>query len=382
MTKIESDLISSEIVREVFEAFRVSERDVFLVGGCVRDALTGRAATDIDMATDAIPGDVLAIAEAAGITAVPLGIEHGTIRLVVSGKPVDVTTFRSDIATDGRHATVSFGTQISEDAARRDFYINALYARADGTVVDPLGALADLREGRVRFIGDPRDRIREDYLRILRFFRFHAAYGHPDLPIDADAVAASTELSQGIDHLSRERITAELEKLLSIASTVPAVRAMEETGVLERCLPGAGCTVFERLVALERTLGVPPDWLSRLVALGGELTRCRLSRTDSRRIKAIRKVAKSNMSPAEAAYRFGRETAMGGALLRTAQVGQNAGPDLLHGVERGNVARFPLRAADFQPELSGKELGDRLRELETRWIESGFILSRNQLLDR
>ncbi len=382
MAKIEADWIHSETVRTVFKAFHVAGRDVLLVGGCVRDALLGKAATDIDMATDVLPDDVLAIAGMAGITAVPLGIEHGTVRLVVSGKPVDITTFRSDIETNGRHATVSFRTQISEDAARRDFSINALYAQADGTVVDPLGALADLHEGRVRFIGDPGDRIREDYLRVLRFFRFHAAYGHPDLPIDADAVAASAALSAGIDRLSRERITAELEKLLSIASPVPSVRAMEEAGVLERCLPGAGCTEFERVVAMESTLALSPDWLSRLVALGGKRTRIRLSRSESRKIEAIRKLAKSNISPAEAAYRFGRETATGAALLRTARTGRSADPAFLREVARGSVARFPLRAADLQPALRGKALGDRLRELESRWIESGFILSRNQLLDQ
>ncbi|MCY3874572.1 MAG: CCA tRNA nucleotidyltransferase [Rhodobacteraceae bacterium] len=382
MARIEADVISSETVRAVFKAFNDAGRNVLLVGGCVRDALLGKVATDIDMATDVLPDDVLAIADAAGITAVPLGIEHGTVRLVVSGKPVDITTFRSDIETDGRHATVSFRAQIREDAARRDFSINALYAQADGTVVDPLGALADLDEGRVRFIGDPGDRIREDYLRILRFFRFHAAYGHPDFPIDADAVGASAALSSGIDRLSRERITAELEKLLSIASPVSAVRAMEKAGVLERCLPGAGCTVFERLVAMERALELSPDWLSRLAALGGKLTRIRLSRTESRRIEAIRKLAKGNSTPAESAYRFGRENATGAALLRTARTGRRADPNLLREIARGSVARFPLRAADLQPALSGRALGDRLRELETCWIESGFILSRSQLLDR
>ena len=382
MPKIEADWIYSETVRAVFRAFHDAGRDVLLVGGCVRDALLGMEATDIDMATDVLPDDVLAIAGAAGITAVPLGIEHGTVRLVVSGKPVDITTFRSDIETDGRHATVSFRTQISEDAARRDFSINALYAKADGAVVDPLDVLADLHEGRVRFIGDPEDRIREDYLRILRFFRFHAAYGHPDLPIDADAVAASAELSSGIDRLSRERITAELEKLLSIADPVSAVRAMEEAGVLEHCLPAANCTVFERVVALESALELSPDWLLRLAALGGKRTRIRLSRTESRRIEEIQKLAKSDISPAEAAYRFGRETATGAALLRTARTGRSADPALLREIMRGSVARFPLYAADLQPTLSGKALGDRLRQLETCWIESGFILSRSQLLDQ
>ena len=157
---------------------------------------------------------------------------------------------------------------------------------------------------------------------------------------------------------------------------------MEEAGVLEHCLPAANCTVFERVVALESALELSPDWLSRLAALGGKRTRIRLSRTESRRIEGIQKLAKSDISPAEAAYRFGRETATGAALLRTARTGRSADPTLLQEIMRGSVARFPLYAADLQPTLSGKALGDRLRQLETCWIESGFILSRSQLLDQ
>ena len=162
----------------------------YLVGGCVRNALLGAPVADIDLATDALPQAVLALAEAAGVKAVPTGIEHGTVTLVLEGQPFEVTTFRRDVETFGRHAVVAFSRDIAEDAARRDFTMNALYAKPDGALVDPLGGLPDLRAGRVRFVGAAEARIAEDYLRILRFFRFHAWYGHPEDGLDPEGLAA------------------------------------------------------------------------------------------------------------------------------------------------------------------------------------------------
>ena len=381
MTRIDSALISTEAVRRIFEAFEDAGRDVLLVGGCVRDSLLGRDAADIDMATDVLPNDVMSIATAAGIAAVPFGIEHGNVRLISFGRVVDVTTFRSDVETDGRHAVVEFGTRLEEDARRRDFTINALYARADGTVINPVDALDDLHEGRIRFIGNPRDRIREDHLRILRFFRFHAAYGNPDLPIDEDAIAAATEMSPGIDRLSRERITAEFEKLLTVKNPVRTVRAMDGAGVLQRCMPGSRLEAFERLVELEVAAALPPDWLVRLLALGGKLDRIRLSRSRTRHLGRIKRLVQDPLPPAEVAYRYGRDVAIGAALLRASQTRIELDPDLHSAVAQGSEAQFPLKAADLQPELEGKALGDRLKELESRWIASGFKLSRDQLVN-
>ena len=183
---------------------------VLFVGGCVRNALLGLAVGDIDLATDATPETITMLAENAGFRVVPTGIDHGTVTVLAEGLAHEVTTFRSDIATDGRHATVVFSASVAEDAARRDFTMNALYATPQGDVIDPLGGLPDLLARVVRFVGDPAERIREDYLRILRFFRFYAVYGDSAQGLDADSLAACAAHADGIDTLSRERVGAEM----------------------------------------------------------------------------------------------------------------------------------------------------------------------------
>ena len=211
----------------------------------------------------------MALAAAAGLAAVPTGIDHGTVTLLSDGQPFEVTTFRRDVETFGRHATVAFSTDIAEDAARRDFTMNALYAEPDGTLVDPLGGLADLRARRVRFVGDPARRIAEDYLRILRFFRIHAWYGDPAGGLDPEGLAACAALQEGLDSLSRERVGAEIAKLLAARDPAPAVAAMAATGILARVLPGADPRALAPLVHLEAGAGLAPRWQRRLAALGG-----------------------------------------------------------------------------------------------------------------
>ncbi len=209
-----------------------------LVGGCVRDTLLGQDAADIDLATTLLPERTMALARGAGLKAVPTGIDHGTITLVVGGAPVEVTTLREDIETDGRHAVVRFGRDFVRDAERRDFTINALSLGADGALHDPAGGVADLAAGRVRFIGDPATRIREDALRALRFFRFHARFGRdaPD-PAGLEAIVAARA---ALDGLSRERVRAETLKLLVAPRAAAAVAVMSETGLLARLLGGVG----------------------------------------------------------------------------------------------------------------------------------------------
>ena len=210
------------------------------VGGCVRDGIIGRAVTDIDIATDARPEQVMQITKAAGMKPIPTGIDHGTVTVVSGGIPHEVTTFRRDVETDGRRARVAFSKRVEEDALRRDFTMNALYADARGAVLDPLGTgLADLRARRVRFIGDPHDRIAEDYLRILRFFRFHAHYADRLGGLDPDGLAACAEMADGLAQLSRERVGAEMVKLLAAPDPGQSVAAMVQAGVLARVLPGA-----------------------------------------------------------------------------------------------------------------------------------------------
>ncbi len=238
--------------RAVCRALTGSGHQALFVGGCVRNALLGRPVADIDIATDATPEEVMALAGAAGLHPVPTGIAHGTVTVVAEGRPFEVTTFRRDVETFGRRAVVAYTRDIAEDAARRDFTMNALYAGPDGTVVDPLGGLPDLLARRVRFVGDPAARIAEDYLRILRFFRIHAWYGDPASGLDADGLAACAAAQAGLARLSRERVGAETAKLLAAADPAPAVAAMAAAGILARVLPGADATPLAALVHLER----------------------------------------------------------------------------------------------------------------------------------
>ena len=204
-----ADWLAAPGSRSVMALLRAGGHGAWFVGGCVRNGLIGAPVEDIDITTDAHPDRVMALAKAAGINAVPTGIAHGTVTLIADHRPFEITTLRRDIATDGRRATVAFTDRLDQDAARRDFTMNALYATADGAVIDPTGqGLADLAARRLRFIGAPADRITEDYLRILRFFRFHAWYADPAGGIDPDGMAACAALAEGIAGLSRERIGA------------------------------------------------------------------------------------------------------------------------------------------------------------------------------
>ena len=224
--------------RAVLEALMADGKPARLVGGCVRDALAGRPVTDVDIATPETPPRVIDLLRAAGLKAVPTGVEHGTVTAVVRGKPFEVTTLRRDVTTDGRHAVVAFTDDWTEDAARRDFTMNALSADPDGRVHDPFDGVADLAAGRVRFVGEARARIREDVLRILRFFRFHAHYGK-GAP-DADGLAACRELAPLLPRLSAERVATELLKLLKAPDAAATVRMMREAGILAPILAEIG----------------------------------------------------------------------------------------------------------------------------------------------
>lgn len=351
-----------------------------LVGGCVRNALLGEVVADVDIATDAEPVTVLQRAEAAGFKAVPTGIAHGTVTVVADGIPHEVTTFRQDVETHGRHATVAFSTRVEEDAARRDFTMNALYATPDGTVIDPLNALPDLVARRLRFVGDAGARITEDYLRILRFFRFHAWYGDPQAGLDAEALAACAAHSAGLDRLSRERVGAETRKLLSARDPAPAVAAMAQAGLLRHVLPGADARALPGLVHLEA--GRSPDWLRRLAVLGGEdpAERLRLSRAEARTLTSLRAAVSSSDPPATLGYRYGPDMAANVVLARAAVLQAPPAPGWEDGIAEGAAARCPVSAADLMPQFSGAALGEQLAALEARWIASGFRLRREDLL--
>lgn len=373
--KVSGDWLARPETQAVFAA--LSGHRALAVGGCLRDALLGRQVGDVDIATDARPDEVAAAAVAAGLRVVPTGLEHGTVTVVSGGIGHEVTTFRRDVATDGRRAVVAFTDRIEEDAARRDFTMNALYCTPDGDLIDPLGGLADLRAERVRFVGDPAARVAEDHLRILRFFRFNAWFGRG---LDAEGLAACAAGAAGLDRLSRERVGAEMRKLLAAPDPAPAVAAMAAAGVLDRVLPGADPRALAPLVHLEG--GVPPDWLRRLAVLGGEGAedRLRLSRSEGRNLAALRAAALGDDAPAVLGWLLGAARGLDALLLRAALSGQPPAPEAAAEVARGAAEVFPVTATDLMPGLEGEALGARLHVLQDRWLASGLRLTRTELL--
>jgi len=349
----------------------------YVVGGAVRNALMSQPVSDIDIATDAHPDIVGALASGAGLGVVPTGIAHGTVTVIAGGRPFEVTTFRRDVETFGRHARVIFGDSLEADAARRDFTMNALYASPEGEVLDPVAGLPDLQAGRVRFVGVAADRIAEDLLRILRFFRFHAWYGRPGAA-DPEALAACAAQADGLDTLSRERVGAEMRKLLSAPDPLEAVGLMARTGVLERVLPGAGAGVLPALLAAEGDAS--PDWTRRLAVLGaGNLAeRLRLSRSEAARL-AVLSEAGPDLSLNEAGYRHGLQLATDAALVAAAR-GLKLPPDWRARIDHAAASRLPVAARDL-PQLRGPALGRGLKAAEAAWIASGFAAPAPALID-
>ncbi len=363
-----------------------------IVGGAVRNALLGVPVHEVDIATTAVPDEVVRRVKAAGFKAVPTGIEHGTVTVVVDGHPFEVTTLRRDVETDGRHAKVAFGRDWRADAERRDFTINALSATADGTVHDYTGGLDDLAVRRVRFIGEPRKRIEEDYLRILRFFRFHAAYGPGGHP-DADGLKACIAGRAGLDQLSRERVRMEVMKLVVAPHAMPTLIAMTDGGLLLRVLGGVSYLAsFENLAKAEAAAGLPPDPVRRLGALGVVVAedaerlaqRLRLFNAEHARLVSMadgwRRISPQSGDAAarEWLYRLGPEAFTDHALLgwaRSPASAHDAGWMALATLpQRWTAPVFPLKAADFikRGVAKGPALGQALRAAEAAWIAAGF----------
>jgi poly(A) polymerase len=369
-----------------------------VVGGAVRNALLGLPHGDIDIATTAQPREVVRRAQAAGFKPVPTGIDHGTVTVVIGGHPFEVTTLREDVETFGRHATVRFGRDWTRDAERRDFTMNALSLAADGTVHDPVGGLADLERRHVRFIGDAATRIAEDYLRILRFFRFHAYYGagDPD-PTGLHAVIAARD---GLAQLSRERVRMELVKLLVAPRAAPALAVMADAGLLGAVLAGVPYLAsFAAMTQVEAAAGLPPDAARRLAALGVWIAedaerlwqRLRLTNAERAQLAAMAdgwwrvSGAMDEAAARVLIYRIGARHFTERALLAWARSGAAASDfawrDLAILPQRWSAPTFPLRAAHFiaRGVEKGPSLGAALGRAEEAWIAEGFPTDRKAL---
>jgi poly(A) polymerase len=397
-------------LRRLFDLLNAEGGEVRIVGGAVRNALMGAPVHEVDLATTLTPDVVVSRAEAAGIKAVPTGIAHGTVTLVIDGTPYEVTTLRRDVTTDGRHAEVAFGTDWAVDAARRDLTMNALYATHQGAVIDLVGGIPDIARGTVRFIGPAAERVAEDYLRILRFFRFFAWYGA--FRPDADGLRACAQAKSKLATLSAERVWAELKKLLSARDPGRALLWMRTSGVLTEILPESekwGIDAIPGLIAAEEAFGWAPDPLLRLAAmvppdasrLEAMATRLRFSRAEASVLAAFADAVPVKDMMAESAldrqlYRQGS----GGTVFRLKLALASARAKVESDVDGlavvGRLGRlldravawrkpvFPLSGSDliaagFKP---GPALGAKLADLEEAWVASGFRDGGPELLAR
>ena len=373
--------------RRVLDALMADGRPARFVGGCVRDGLLGREPSgDLDLATPELPERVVALLEAAGLGAIPTGLAHGTITAVSDQRRFEITTLRRDVATDGRHAEVAFTESFEADAARRDFTINAMSCDRNGCLFDYFGGQADLAAGRIRFVGPAAQRIAEDFLRILRFFRFFAHFGRP--PADAEALQACADAAEQIGQLSGERIQIEMRKLLEAQNPAPVLRLMRETGVLTQVMPGQ--PAFDRLSKL---LALVPDadaWLRLAALLRDEpgkailklARRWRLSKRDAERLQGLVEdrlpaLAATPSTRRQAIYRLGPEHYRD--LVRLAASGEQADSratlaEALAEAKKWQSRSLPLGGEDVMglglP--SGPAVGRVLVAVEDWWIANDF----------
>ncbi len=361
-----------------------------VVGGAVRNALLGIPIGDIDIATTALPAEVMRRARKAGLKHIGTGVEHGTVTLIVDGMSIEVTTLREDVETYGRKAKVAFGRDFARDAERRDFTINALSVGHDGVIHDYVGGLDDLAARRVRFIGEPARRIAEDYLRILRFFRIHAAYGRGEP--DRAGYLACIGGRAGLSTLSAERVRSETIKLLTASGAAGALVAMEDAGLLLLILGGVAYRgPFAAMCDIEQAMGLPPGPMRRLAALGVAVTedarriavRLKLSKAEAKSLDSMghrwwRFADKNEAAARRRLYRVGPEPFRDRAMLAWARSGVDARSEdwlsLATLPDRWSAPRFPLRAHDFiaRGVGEGPALGRILRIAEDAWLAADF----------
>lgn len=392
--------MTAPATRAVMEALSPGDSDrARFVGGCVRNAIQGRPVDDVDIATRLTPPQAQAALEQAGVKVIPTGIEHGTVTAVAEGQPFEVTTLRRDVETFGRRAVVAFSTDWAEDAGRRDFRLNAIYARRDGRLFDPFDGVADARAGRVVFIGEAEDRIAEDYLRILRFYRFNAWYADG---LDPAGQAACAKLAHTLSELAAERVWKELKKLLLAPDPGPAARAMQEGHVWAVLWSGSlDFNLFLSIINSDRGRARAPDPLLRIAALAGRdadvvrslCERMKMSNAERARLEAMTgplpagvdrlTVGLDPRARRRALYHLGAEAFCDRMRLEEAAHGGDAGEDLAEAAHWVRPVR-PVGGRDLVQAgvPKGPALGEKLAALEAAWVDSDFALDRAALLAR
>ncbi|MDD2868700.1 CCA tRNA nucleotidyltransferase [Neomegalonema sp.] len=391
--EIRAPWLEAETTRAVWAALTAEGAFVRFVGGCVRNAVINGPPTDVDLVIDQPPEQTLDLLAKAGLRAEPTGLDHGVVMAVLDGQGFEIASMRRDVTPDGRRSKVEYGASVLEDAQRRDFTINALYADRTGRVEDPIGwALSDLEARRVRFIGSPAKRIQEDYLRILRLFRFHAWYGEGEM--EPPGLVACAGLAAGLERVSRERVGAEMMKLMAAPDPSIAMKAMEETGVMEYALPEARRNgPFAALSAMERRYGVQPvDPMRRLALLtrGAApeevMERLRLSRHAANELTArsVSYPITDSSTARRLGYERGAEAARDVMLIAAADGGPAIQARWFGDINEGARQKLPVTANDlidvgFTP---GPRLGAALTQAERDWVASDFVLDRATLVAR
>ncbi|WP_343358253.1 CCA tRNA nucleotidyltransferase [Bartonella schoenbuchensis] len=404
------DWLQHSHIQTLLRVLSLDGEEARIVGGAVRNQLLNQPISDIDIATTCLPQQVIKRVEKEGFKAIPTGVDFGTVTVVIESCCYEVTTLRSDIETDGRYAKVAFCRDWKKDAQRRDFTINALYCDASGQLYDEVGGLNDIESKTIRFIGVAKDRICEDYLRILRFFRFFAWYGggRPD----AQGLKACISLKQGLHKLSPERVWGEMKKLLTASDPTRALLWMRQSGILTLILPETekwGIDAIHPLVKIERILGWKADPLLRLesllppdpVRLHDMAHRLRLSNEEKKRLKEWAKLGIinpncSDVCVKELIYFHGRQPVLDQLSLSLASVCTGILDEdeilekaeyylqLYHLAQQWQIPTFPISGRDLMKKglTQGALLGQKLKELEKIWVKSGFLMDRNELLEK
>ena len=379
--------LESSSLKIVFDALEVNGAKVLVVGGCVRNTILGLTIeNDIDIATDALPYEVIELAENANLKVVRSGIMHGTVTIIVGEKEFQVTTFRSDILTDGRHSIVSFSKDINEDASRRDFTMNAIYVTRTGVLLDPIDGFSDLINRNVKFIGDPSTRIKEDYLRILRYFRFFAIYSGDKFLHDTATLSACSKAIFGLKQISSERIWSEFKKLLGASKPVLALKGMEKCGVLQELLPGANINSLSLTLDYEKFLDLDPYFLNRFISLNqlmavGWSQKLPLLKVEKRYIVSILKTVQDRASMAVKAYKYGKKNTLTSIIISHEIEFDEMDGLWITNIEQAEKKVFPLSTGDFLKICSPSErLGQEIKRVRNAWLDSNFQLERAELL--
>jgi len=372
--QINSEWIKSKSLQNILKIFKKADHNAYLVGGCVRNSILNLPVNDIDISTDAKPEETLDLFKTGSFKATPTGFSHGTVTVVSEGIPYQITTMRSDQNTDGRHANVSFSDNIKADAERRDFTINALYADPTGKIIDPIEGLKDFQPLKIKFIGNANNRIQEDYLRILRFFRFHAQFSDLVEDFERDALDAIKDNKNSLKFLSKERVWNELQKILLSKDPSRALLEMSKIGVLEKISINRGIKSIKNLISIEEKMGIKPEAIRRLVALtrDTEIKSLNLSRKEARKFSLLKSLLEKNFDPAELVYQFNKEIAQ--SMLAISTFNQGAKLNLIDvtKIEKACLYPCPISGAHLSKYVSGEDVGVKLKEAQSIWIKSNF----------